>query len=68
MDKKDIDRINELAKKKKELGLTPQEQLEQANLRKLYLENFREYFRKELQNTKIMEEDGTIHPLKKREQ
>ena len=37
-----IDRINELAKKKKEQGLTEAEAKEQSKLRKQYLDSFRE--------------------------
>ncbi|HCW9127425.1 TPA: DUF896 domain-containing protein, partial [Staphylococcus aureus] len=36
-----IERINELAKKKKEVGLTQEEAKEQTALRKAYLESFR---------------------------
>ena len=38
MDPKKIDRINELAKKKKTEGLTPEEKVEQAKLREEYIE------------------------------
>lgn len=65
MDKKDILRINELAKKKRLQGLTDEELAEQAELRKRYLEDFRKYFIAQLDNTKIKEPDGSIHPLKK---
>ena len=37
MDPKKIDRINELAKKKKTEGLTPEEKVEQANVKKVYM-------------------------------
>ena len=40
-----IDRINELAKKKKEQGLTNEEAKEQSKLRKQYLDSFREGFK-----------------------
>ena len=41
MDPKKIDRINELAKKKKTEGLTPEEKVEQAKLREEYIEGYR---------------------------
>ena len=49
MEQKKIDRINELAKKKKEQGLTQQESAEQAALRQEYLQSIRENFRKTLE-------------------
>lgn len=45
MDEKKIARINELAKKAKEIGLTPQEEAERAELRKEYLAAVRKNFR-----------------------
>jgi len=36
-----IDRINRLARKQRSEGLTPEEKLEQHNLRRLYLKNIR---------------------------
>ena len=41
MDPKKIDRINELARKKKASGLTAEEAAEQAVLRKEYLEEYK---------------------------
>lgn len=48
-----IQRINELARKKKAEGLTEQEIIEQAELRKIYLDNFRRNFRARLENIEI---------------
>ena len=42
MDKNKIQRINELARKKKSIGLTEAEEAEQAALRKEYLDGYRE--------------------------
>lgn len=50
MDAKKIERINELAKKKKESGLTPEEIQEQAALREEYLKSIRENFRQTLES------------------
>lgn len=59
-----IARINELAKKKKEEGLTPNELEEQKELRERYLTIFRSNFKGQLANTKIQTPDGKLHPLK----
>ena len=45
-----IQRINELAKKKKTVGLTEEEALEQAQLRQEYLQSIRENFRQTLES------------------
>lgn len=60
MSKKDlnIDRINELAKKKKEKGLTEDEAKEQSKLRKQYLDSFRKGFKQQLENTKVIDPEG----------
>ncbi|RBP70079.1 uncharacterized protein YnzC (UPF0291/DUF896 family) [Alkalibaculum bacchi] len=50
-----LDRINYLAKKKKETGLNLEEQKEQDALRKEYLENFRKSFRKQLDNIEFVD-------------
>lgn len=48
MEKKKIARINELAHKKKTVGLTEKERKEQAELRQEYLQTIRENFRQTL--------------------
>ena len=58
-----LTRINELAKKKKTVGLTPQELEEQAHLRKKYLENFRAGFKQRLENIDVETPDGKVRPL-----
>ena len=66
MEKAKIDRINELARKKKTAGLTEAELTEQAALRKQYLEEFRASMQATLDNTYIRETDGSTHPLEKK--
>ena len=67
MDKKQIDRINELARKKKAEGLTEAEAAEQAALRKQYIDEWRENMRTILDGVVIQRPDGTQEPLKKKE-
>ena len=67
MDKKQIDRINELARKKKAEGLTAAEAAEQAALRKQYIDEWRENMRAMLDGVVIQRPDGTQEPLKKKE-
>lgn len=54
--KEKIDRINELARKKKSEGLTPEETQEQDVLRKEYIAAFRASFRGQLENIKYVED------------
>lgn len=56
LEKKKIDRINELARKKKSEGLSEEEHREQAELRAEYLESFRKNFRKHLDNVRFVED------------
>lgn len=58
MDQKLIDRINELARKKKVSGLSDEELLEQQFLRQRYLEEFRAGFKQRLESVKVIDEDG----------
>lgn len=60
MDQKKIDRINELARKSKTVGLTPEEKEEQAVLRKEYIASFRMNLRAQLDNIDVVEADGTV--------
>lgn len=57
-DNLNIDRINELAKKKKEQGLTEAEAKEQSKLRKKYLEAFRKGFKQQIESTKVIDPEG----------
>jgi uncharacterized protein YnzC (UPF0291/DUF896 family) len=56
--KQKIDRINELAKKAKTVGLTEDEQKEQAALRKEYLQAFRQAVTDTLHSVKIVDPNG----------
>ena len=66
MEKKDIDRINELARKKKSVGLTVGEVEEQARLRRQYIEAFKESLRGTLDRVYIQQEDGSYQKLQKK--
>ena len=66
MDKKQIDRINELARKKKAEGLTEAEAVEQAALRKQYIDEWRENMRAMLDGVVIQRPDGTTEKLQKK--
>ncbi|MDO5402916.1 MAG: DUF896 domain-containing protein [Eubacteriales bacterium] len=63
---KTIDRINELYKKSKEAGLTPEETLEQKELRSAYVKAFRDNLRGTLDTIKIQNPDGSMIDVKKR--
>ncbi|MEB6060047.1 DUF896 domain-containing protein [Staphylococcus pseudoxylosus] len=54
----DLQRINELAKKKKEKGLTEKEAKEQSKLRKTYLDSFREKFKQQIESTRVIDPEG----------
>lgn len=58
LDPKKIERINELARKKKTVGLTQAEQDEQLLLRQEYLEAFRGGMRNHIEGLKVVDEDG----------
>ncbi len=53
----ELKRIKELARKKKTVGLTEEERLEQAHLRNKFLEDFRERFRQQLDNIEFVDPD-----------
>lgn len=53
-----INRINELARKSKSAGLTEEEKAEQAKLRRIYIDSFKESLVGQLENTYIVDEKG----------
>ena len=53
----DIQRINELAKKSKTVGLTDEEKEEQAKLRKEYVQSVVGNLRAQLDNTYVLDKD-----------
>ena len=67
MDQKQIDRINELARKAKSPeGRTEWEEAERAALRREYVDSVLGSLRGQLDNTYIMDEKGQKHKLKKK--
>lgn len=60
MDAKKIERINQLARKSKQEGLTPLEKEEQKKLRAEYIASVRMNLKAQLDNIDIQQEDGTI--------
>ena len=67
MEHEQIERINELARKKKTVGLTEAEALEQAQLRAQYLKEFRANMEATLQAVRVEQADGSYKPLVKKE-
>ena len=65
MEKEKVMRINELAKKSKAEGLSPEELAEQKQLREEYIAEFRKSMGMMLDNTVIEYPDGTRKSLKK---
>ena len=63
MNQKGIDRINELAKKSKTIGLTPDEKEEQMKLRKEFIAEIRMNLKSQLDNIDIKDKDGSITNL-----
>ena len=62
-----LDRINELAKKAKNEGLSLSEQTEQKDLRQEYLTSFRSNMRDQIERTKVVDKEGndlTPHKVK----
>ena len=66
MEKDKINRINELARKRKTVGLTPEETAEQEALRKEYITGFRNNLQEILDSVVIQNPDGTQHRLQKK--
>ena len=61
-----IARINELAKKNKEVGLTEEELEERAKLRRIYIDSVTGNLKNQLENTSIVYPDGTKKKVTKK--
>ena len=68
MEQAKIDRINQLARKAKAEGLTPEEIRERDVLRQEYIESYRRSLVSQLDNTYIQYPDGSRKKLEKREE
>ncbi len=68
MTEEKINRINELARKKKSVGLTDAELHEQAILRREYIDSFKASLVSQLENTYIVEPDGTKRKVKPKDE
>ena len=66
MTEADIKRINELYHKSKAEGLTDEEKAEQKKLREDYVAAIRGNIRSQLENVKVVDENGNEIPLKRR--
>ena len=66
MNYRNLDRINELARKSKAEGLTEEEKKEQAELRRIYIEAVRRNLRGQLDNISVVNPDGSIVNLGER--
>ena len=67
MEKRLVDRINQLARKQKAEGLTEEELTEQASLRKTYLQDFRAGLENTMAQIWIQNEDGEYEKLQKKD-
>ncbi len=68
MTEEKIARINALAKKSREEGLTEEEKAEQAVLRREYIDGFKRSLVGQLENTYIVEPDGTKRKVQRKEE
>ena len=64
MTKEQIDRINELARKARFMGLTPEEEQERAALRRAYIDSVLGNLKGQLDHTYIVDEQGNKRKLK----
>ncbi len=63
-----VKRINELAKKSREQGLSDEEKEEQNRLRQEYIKRFRYGMENTLTNVYIMDENGNKRKIEKKKQ
>ena len=66
MDQKKIDRINELARKAKTVGLTEEETAERAALRREYIDSVVGNLKGQLDNVYFVDGQGNKEKLKKK--
>ena len=62
-----VDRINQLTHKAKQEGLTAAEQAERDELRKKYLAAVRRNVQLQLENVRLVDEQGNQTPLRKKQ-
>ena len=67
MEHEKIERINELTRLSRERELTHEELVERKALRREYLDGFRQNARAVLESVRLKRPDGTLEPLKKKE-
>lgn len=68
LSKEKINRINELSKKSKSIGLTTEEAKEQSKLRQEYLSSFRSNMRETIENVQVIDPEGNdVTPEKVKE-
>jgi uncharacterized protein YnzC (UPF0291/DUF896 family) len=67
MEHEQILRISELTRLSRERALTQEEQAERAALRQQYLDEFRNNMESTLARVDIREADGTLRPLRRKE-
>lgn len=58
MEQSKIDRINELARKQRDVGLSEEEAAEQAELRQAYVKSFKKNLVAQLENMYVVDEMG----------
>ena len=68
MTEEKIKRINQLAKKSRETALTPEEQAEQAALRREYIDAMKASLKTQLDHTVVVGPGGARRPLAAREE
>lgn len=68
MTEEKIDRINTLAHKAKSVGLTEEEKIEQAALRREYIDSIKASLVGQLENTYIVDEKGNKRKVEKKKQ
>ena len=66
MEQSKIDRINALARKSRSGELTPEEQAEQKVLREEYIAGYRQSLKAQLDNTVVLNPDGTARRLRQK--